>query len=124
MQKTQDNDKGIGEPESPSMYANPKYPNTTGWQDRHNAVVNQVSYSRTSFEFALVAMLRGWQTYANTHRKRYGSLIGNDGVLGEPWQEIGRSIRDLLNGEAGRLDCGTLDAFILNTLSDNGGSDE
>lgn len=51
--------------------------------------------------------------------RTYG-LIGQDGVLGPAWQEIGEAIRTLLNGEAGRLDCGTLDSILLDAMQANG----
>jgi hypothetical protein len=41
-------------------------------------------------------------------------------VIGDAWEEIGRAILVLLNGETGRLDCGTLDAFIRDTLESEG----
>ena len=37
------------------------------------------------------------------------------------WLQWGLALRGLLNGDVGpRLDCGTLDAWILDTLRDNG----
>jgi hypothetical protein len=65
-------------------------------------------------------MLRAWEKYATAHKARFDSTIGEDYVLGPRWEEIGMGIRGLLNGETGRLDCGTLDAFILQTLTGNG----
>jgi hypothetical protein len=52
--------------------------------------------------------------------KGFESLIGEDYVLGPEWTQIGTAIRGLLNGETGRLDCGTLDGFILETMRENG----
>ena len=54
------------------------------------------------------------------HKARFESAIGEDYVLGPQWQAIGEGLRGLLNGETGRLDCGTLDGFILATLDENG----
>jgi len=69
-------------------------------------------------------MLRGWLTYADRHQARYHSGIGADGVLGDEWAALGHAILGLLNGETGRLDCGTLDALIRGTLVAEGfGSD-
>jgi hypothetical protein len=65
-------------------------------------------------------MFRGWYEYAQAHERRYESLIGDDGFLGPAWEEIGDSLRTLLNGELGRLDGGICDGFILNTMRDNG----
>lgn len=91
-------------------------PNDTGWQDRHMAALR----APVGFEAAIVSMLAGWATYADQHRARYESRVTDDGVMGDEWTGIGRSILALLNGETGRLDCGTLDGFIRDTLASEG----
>lgn len=50
--------------------------------------------------------------------------IGEDYVLGPEWATIGRALLALLNGETGRLDCGTLDGIIRDTLRAEGTEDE
>jgi hypothetical protein len=97
--------------------ANPRLANTGNWQRRHNEAVTA---PRAGFEAATVAMLRGWATYATAHRTAYDSPIGDDGVLGPEWAAIGHAMLGLLNGDLQRLDGGTLDSFILNTLEANG----
>ncbi len=96
----------------------------TGWDVRHNTAIGAALGSGMavpiSQEMAIPQMLRAWENYAKAHAKRFDAKIGEDYVLGPAWQDIGLGIRSLLNGESGRLDCGTLDAFILDTLSDNG----
>src|SRR5689334_11744723 len=102
-----------------SMLANRTMPNTGGWQDRHDAAVKHIALfqnPRHDFETAVVEMFKGWAKYAEDHKARYESPIGDDGVLGDYWESIGDALRGLLNGETGRLDCGTLDGFILNTM--------
>lgn len=96
--------------------ANRNMPNDTGWQDRHD---DAIRYPRQA-ERPIVGMLNAWVLYASQHRDRYDSLIGDDAVLGEHWQAIGEAILGLLNGETGRLDCGTLATFISDTLRNNG----
>jgi len=91
------------------------------WRGRHLAAMRD---PQAGHEAALVKMLTGWQYYAAAHRARYGSEVGDDGVLGPEWAAIGRALRGLLNGETGRLDCGTLDATILDTLSRAGCSED
>jgi hypothetical protein len=71
-------------------------------------------------ETALVGMLKSWQTYAMAHQQMFESKIGDDGVLGPAWQEIGEAMRTLLNGELGQLDGGAMDRAILDTLEANG----
>lgn len=83
-----------------SLKANPKLPGD--WKERHNSAVDS------------------YISAVSDHRARYESPIGDDGVLGPEWRDIGLGIRGLLNGETGRLDCGTLDAFILDTLKAEG----
>lgn len=96
-----------------------RMPNDTGWQDRH---VDALRAPR-GFERPIVDGIEAWARYADTHRTRYESSIGEDNVLGGAWLDWGRALRMLLNGETGRLDCGTLDAFILDTLAAEGHAD-
>jgi hypothetical protein len=100
-----------------TMFADSKFPNDTGWQDRH---ANAVIKPHEGFESAMVQMLRGWTEYAETVKAKYDSLIGNDYVLGPEWEAIGKGIEGLLNGECGRIDCGTIDGYIRDTLKANG----
>lgn len=51
--------------------------------------------------------------YADAHALRYESDLGEDYVLGPAWLDALKSARVLLNGETGRLDCGTLDALAF-----------
>ena len=91
-------------------------PNTGDWQGRHA----QAIHSPQGAERAIVGLLKAWLDYANGHEARYDSRIGDDYVLGPPWAQIGAGLRQLLNGESGRLDCGTLDSIIYNTLNAEG----
>ena len=100
-----------------TLTANKKLGNVGGWQERHDAAVYLPVHET---EPGVVPMLRGWAVYAAKHFQHNGSPIGEDYVLGPQWEQIGLGIRGLLNGITGRLDCGTLDAFILDTLSENG----
>jgi hypothetical protein len=100
----------------PTLLANPNLPNDTGWQDRHNTAIRLPN----SQEDPLVRMLQGWANYAMRHGTNYDSSIGDDGVLGPEWEAIGNGLLGLLNGNLGRLDAGTLDAFIRDTMSANG----
>jgi hypothetical protein len=84
-----------------------------GWSRRHLAAVTTPA---PGFETALVAMLKGWLEYADVHAQRYDSTIGEDRVLGPAWARIGAALRDLLNGDLGRMDGGTLDALLVDTL--------
>lgn len=100
----------------------PKLPigNIGNWQGRHLAAV----MSPRGAEKPFVAMLKGWLEYADTHANRNEGSIGEDYVLGPEWETIGRSLVSLLNGETGRLDCGTLDSLIRSSLVAEGFSEE
>jgi hypothetical protein len=91
-------------------------PNDSGWQTRHIAALKVPR----DFERSIVEMLEGWARYADEHKRRYESRVSDDHVMGEGWQAVGRAIHTLLDGETGRLDCGTLSSFIYNTLEFEG----
>jgi hypothetical protein len=103
------------------LVADAKLGDINGWQQRHN---DAILGPKQGFEHAIVHMLDAWLEYAETHQIRYESKIGGDGVLGDPWAEIGRGILQLLNGDCGRIDCGTIDALVRNTLRKNGVEEE
>lgn len=105
-----------------SILADRTMPNTGGWQDRHDAAVQlpRNGQPRKDFETAIVEMIKGWAKYAEDYVVLYDSPIGQDGVLGDYWEAIGDGLRGLLNGATGRLDCGTLDGYILRTMAGNG----
>jgi len=99
------------------LWISPKRdPLRTGWTVRHNKAV----FYPTGPEKGIMQILSGWEDYADRHRKRYESLIGDDGFLGPQWEAIGDALRSLLNGELGRLDGGTMDGAILKIMEDNG----
>ena len=98
------------------MKANRRMPNTGDWQGRHDSAIDHPRGP----EVALVGMLKGWQAYAESHQARYESAIGDDGVLGDQWRAIGEGIQGLLDGEIGRLDCGTLSTWITATMAECG----
>ena len=104
-----------------SMIAKQNKVKPDSWVWRHNtAVARAIHGANVPLESPLARMLESWAEYAKGHKARFESTIGEDYVLGPQWQAIGEGIRGLLNGETGRLDCGTLDGFILDTLSENG----
>jgi hypothetical protein len=62
---------------------------------------------------AIVKVWTGLMEMAEIHQRRYGSGIGDDGLLGPAWASVATNLRTLLNGESGRLDCGTIDSAII-----------
>jgi hypothetical protein len=90
----------------------------TTWEDRHNYAIR---YPRKS-EKAILDLLKAWKQYAEIYSETYPDYngIGNDGYAADCWESMARNIRSLLSMECGRLDCGTLDHFILQTMKENG----
>jgi len=86
------------------------------WKQRHTEAMR----APRGRELAIVRMLQAWELYREQHRQAYESGIGDDGVLGPEWAAIGFAIRGLLNGDCGRLDCGTIDGGICDALTAEG----
>lgn len=86
------------------------------WKARHT----QAWLYPNATERPMVAMLKGWATYATQHQTAYESPIGEDYVLGPEWAKIGFALRGMLNGALDRLDGGTLDSFICDRLNAQG----
>lgn len=84
----------------------------TGWDKRHNEALENPLF----FERAVVSMLTGLEMYIHDHQERYEDEVFNDGVLSRYIVDVANGIRGLLNGETGRLDCGTIDARLVEIL--------
>lgn len=95
----------------------PKQWASENWAKAH---LDAVSHPRPGFERTLITLLTGWLHYADVHQGQYASGIGSDGVLGESWAQLGAAMRGLLNGSLGRLDGGTLDGLLADTLREQG----
>lgn len=88
-----------------------------GWKVRHAAAVR----NPRSEEGPLIVSIQSWIDMALYHHDRYGSPIGRDSYACHPWAAIGTSLRALLNMSWGsRLDMGTLDAILVETLEAEG----
>lgn len=111
---------------TPSLLADRSMPNTSGWQDRHDEAIYHAGIASAPHrllkqEFNIATMISSWAAYAETYKKDFEGQVGDDYVLGPHWESIGDGLRGLLNGDTGsRLDCGTLDGFILDTMQANG----
>lgn len=75
---------------------------------------------RPGFESAIVSGYRALSEFATAHLEAYGSKIGEDYVLGEHWRDMARALLGMLNGESGRLDCGTIDSAIRELAAAHG----
>jgi hypothetical protein len=87
------------------------------WGVRH---CDALTRPRAGFELGIVKMLEGAIEYADHHRERYEARIGDDGVIGDAWERIVRGIRDLRDGELGRIDGGALDGLLVGMLDAEG----
>ena len=95
------------------------------WKARHNAaILSAIHTSGSSLEAALVNMLKGWYDYAALHEDRYDTKLAEDYVLGPHWFAVGTALLALLNGDTGRLDAGTVDRFVRDTMVRAGYTEE
>ena len=69
---------------------------------------------------AFAKMLEGFEEFAAEHKRRYGSLIGDDYYTGEHWKAIGESLNALLTCEIGGWDPGSLDTNLREIMTANG----
>jgi hypothetical protein len=86
-------------------------PDTNGWKGRH---------LRAARVHPVGAMISALDLYRARHNARFGSLLGNDYVLGPAFLDALRGVRTMLNGEIGGLDGGTCDAAICAIYSESG----
>jgi hypothetical protein len=86
------------------------------WSRRHDRAFNEPKGQ----EKGIVYLMVGWATYADEYYEAFGSAIGDDYVLGKAWEEIGSALLEMLNGDLGRLDGGTLDGKIRDILEHEG----
>lgn len=81
-----------------------KLDNANGWHTRHRSALTAPRGPETG----IVHLLIGIERYAEEHKRRYESTIGDDGALGPAWGQLLDGVRSLLDGELGRLDGGSL----------------
>jgi hypothetical protein len=79
------------------------------WVERHLSALEHP----TPQEAAIIEMARGIDSYISVW---YG-VSGRDYVLGESLAQMIEGWRGLLNGDLGRLDAGTLDAWACRAAS-------
>lgn len=80
--------------------------------DSQDLTHNDAVYHPVGIERAWGHLLKGWEIYAINYRQSHGADIGEDGVLGPEWGQIGESLRALLNGPTGRLSGGRMAEYI------------
>lgn len=75
-------------------------------------------------EQAISSACHALKTYADAHKSRFDTHLADDYVLGPAWLQWLKGVRTLLNGITGRLDCGTVDGFLLNLAQEHGFREE
>ena len=87
-------------------------PDTGNWKTRHWAQLVKTH--------PVIDGIRAWCAYASAHKARWHDGVGQDYVLGPAWARWGMALRELLNGDMGGADCGTLDSIIHDNLIEQG----
>jgi len=90
------------------------------WNREHEEAMRN---PRPGFERGITGLIRSLAELAKAHYDRYGVYIFEDGYLGDEWSQILSSAHAMLNGETGRLDCGTLSRQIEDLRTSGGSPD-
>lgn len=94
--------------------------NIGSWKERHWAAVTSARIITDTAEASIVLALMAWNNYATAYQQRFDAKIGENYMHGPAWARWGFAIRELLTGETGRLDAGTLDSIICHNLIEQG----
>lgn len=86
-----------------------------GWDKRHNDAVIAPGQRE-----AIIPLLKAWAWYAEAYKRQHETPIGEDGYAAPYFEEIAHGMNGLLSMDLGRLDGGTLNTFIRETLAENG----
>lgn len=90
------------------------------WQERHATAFRRP----VGNEAPITRMLEALADYADNHKQQFDRDLADDGFLGPVWLEMCRSFLQLLNGDLGRLDGGTLDKSVREMCRMAGFSEE
>jgi hypothetical protein len=71
------------------------------------------------WEMAILQMFSGMELYAEMHRLRYEEPVGEDGIMGDAIELILAGIKELFNGEMGRLDGAAMDTLLREFAAKN-----
>jgi hypothetical protein len=84
----------------------------TTWKQQHLNALR----SPEGLEVPILGLINSLEIYMVRHKSVYGSPIAEDYVLGPQLLKAAKAVRELLNGETGRLDCGEIDSTIRRML--------
>lgn len=94
------------------LYAAGSDDQNSEWRRKHNKQAAWTERNWIGSGPSIGKMIGGWAYYAEAHQSRYESPIREDGVLGIYWEDIGKGLLGLLNGDIGGFDAGSLDHNI------------
>ena len=87
------------------------------YKQRHNAAMQS---PKGNYEIAIQHMILGLEHYVTAYTEQYGSLVGDDAIIGDFGVKfISEGLLTLLNGELGRFDAATLDNRIRELANSN-----
>lgn len=93
--------------------ANQKAAQSGDWGARHAAAWT----APTGTGAAIVEVVQSLAKYADAHKARFGSTVGQDAVIGDGWKNIAQGVLTLLNGDLGGLDGGTMDSIVRDMMT-------
>lgn len=93
---------------------------TKSFQNNHYGARHASAFNSSTIGKMILAVAQ----YADDHKKRFDSLIGEDYFLGPDILAMLKSIRGLLNGALGGLDGGFTDEIILAVAANCGFKEE
>lgn len=97
-----------------------KSPKRAGLGTSNDATASAWLKPINGFEKAMTHLILGIDAYRRAHLELYGSGIAEDGEMGVAWEDIVRSVKAMLAGEAGRLDRSILDQLLNKILEEEG----
>jgi hypothetical protein len=71
------------------------------------------------WESSILSILNALELYAKLHKYTYETLIGEDCIFGPVFESMLENMRELLNGELGRLDAGSLLFWMRSFAKEN-----
>ncbi len=92
--------------------------NNRAWGDKSWGVRHITAWERD--RHPIRDMIVALAMYADGHQEEFRNPLGEDGVLGPAWRQAVTGVRQLLNGNLGQLDAGTLDRMLVGMLEKEG----
>ncbi len=85
--------------------------------------IRSTRYTKNRMGRCIDNILHELLLYSQLHEGLYNSKIAEDGVIGADWLSIMQSLRHMLNGETGLVDCGKMSERMTNITKGAGFED-